>query len=229
MNGNAPMIWDFEFTLDVMPSLLGGLWVTIQLTLIGYTIALTLGLLIAIVRRVPVFGSIVHFVMEFIRTTPLIIQVVFVFFLLPASLTVPFVGTTVPITAFTVGVVVLGIHYAAYTAEVYRSGIEGVAKGQWEASRALSLPTSRTWGAVVLPQAIRKVIPALGNYLISMFKDTPLLFAIGVAELLTRAQRVGSESFRMTEAMTLVGLLFLLVSIPSAILIRRLEKRYVAV
>lgn len=223
------MIWDFEFTLEVMPSLLQGLWVTIQLTLIGYTIALLLGLLIAIVRRVPVLGSIVHFVMEFIRTTPLIIQVVFVFFLLPASLTIPYVGMTVPITAFTVGVVVLGIHYAAYTAEVYRSGIEGVAQGQWEASRALSLPASRTWGAVVLPQAIRKVIPALGNYLISMFKDTPLLFAIGVAELLTRAQRVGSESFRMMEAITLVGLLFLVVSIPSAIVIRRLEKRYAAV
>lgn len=223
------MLWDFEFSIEVMPSLLQGLWVTIQLTLIGYTIALVLGLLIAVVRRVPVFGSIVHFVMEFIRTTPLIIQVVFVFFLLPASLTIPYVGTTVPITAFTVGVVVLGIHYAAYTAEVYRSGIEGVDKGQWEASRALSLPVSRTWGAVVLPQAIRKVIPALGNYLISMFKDTPLLFAIGVAELLTRAQRVGSESFRMMEAITLVGLLFLVVSIPSAIVIRRLEKRYVAV
>jgi polar amino acid transport system permease protein len=227
-NSNAPVFWDFEFTFEVMPSLLGGLWVTVQLTLIGYTIALILGLLIAMVRRVPIFGPIVHFVMEFIRTTPLIIQVVFVFYLLPATLTIPLLGS-VPITAFTVGVVVLGIHYAAYTAEVYRSGIEGVAKGQWEASRALSLPTSRTWGAVVLPQAIRKVIPALGNYLISMFKDTPLLFAIGVAELLTRAQRIGSESFRMTEAMTLVGLLFLLVSIPSAILIRRLEKRYVAV
>lgn len=225
---SLPMFWDFGFTFEVMPSLLSGLWVTVQLTLIGYAIALTLGLLIALVRRVPVIGAIVHFVMEFIRTTPLLIQVVFVFFLLPATLAIPLVGT-VPITAFTVGVVVLGIHYAAYTAEVYRSGIEGVAKGQWEAARALSLPTSRTWGAIVLPQAIRKVIPALGNYLISMFKDTPLLFAISVAELLTRAQRVGSESFRMMEAITLVGFLFLVVSIPSAIVIRRLEKRYAAV
>lgn len=211
-------MWDFEFTFEAMPDLLNGLLTTVQLTLIGYSIALSLGLLVAIVRRVPVIGGILHFVMEFIRTTPLIIQVVFVFLLTPAN-----------ISAFTVGVVVLGVHYAAYTAEVYRSGIEGVAKGQWEAARALSLPTTRTWGAVVLPQAIRKVIPALGNYLISMFKDTPLLFAIGVTELLTQAQRVGSESFRVVEAYTLVGLLFLVVSIPSAIIIRRLEKRYVAV
>jgi|SRR5690625_4353210 len=211
-------MWDFEFTYEAMPDLLSGLLTTIQLTLIGYSIALVLGLLVAVVRRTPIIGGLVHFVMEFIRTTPLIIQVVFVFLMTPAN-----------ISAFTVGAVVLGVHYAAYTAEVYRSGIEGVAKGQWEAARALSLPTGRTWGAVVLPQAIRRVIPALGNYLISMFKDTPLLFAIGVTELLTEAQRVGSESFRVVEAYTLVGFLFLAVSVPAAIIIRRLEKRYVAV
>ncbi|WP_017610121.1 ectoine/hydroxyectoine ABC transporter permease subunit EhuD [Nocardiopsis xinjiangensis] len=211
-------MWDFQFTYEAMPDLLSGILTTIQLTLIGYSIALVLGLLVAVVRRTPIIGGIVHFVMEFIRTTPLIIQVVFVFLMTPAD-----------ISAFTVGVVVLGVHYAAYTAEVYRSGIEGVAKGQWEAARALSLSTGRTWGAIVLPQAIRKVIPALGNYLISMFKDTPLLFAIGVTELLTQAQRVGSESFRVVEAYTLVGFLFLAVSVPSAIIIRRLEKRYAAV
>ncbi|GAB3728881.1 ectoine/hydroxyectoine ABC transporter permease subunit EhuD [Nocardiopsis nanhaiensis] len=211
-------IWDFEFTGEVMPDLLSGLWVTVQVTVLGYLIALSLGLGIAIIRRIPVVGSLVHFVMEFIRTTPLLIQLVFVFLLAPAN-----------VSGFTVGVLVLGVHYAAYTAEVYRSGIEGVAKGQWEAARALSLPTSRTWGAIVLPQAIRKVIPALGNYLIAMFKDTPLLIAIGVAELLTEAQRVGSASFRIVEAFTMVGFLFLLVSIPSAILIRRLERRYAAV
>lgn len=209
---------NFQFIADVMPDLLAGLVTTVQLTVIGYAIALVLGLLVAIVRRVPIVGGLLHAVMEFIRTTPLVIQAVFVFLLTPAN-----------VSAFTVGVVVLGVHYAAYTAEVYRSGIEGVAKGQWEAARALSLSTGRTWGAIVLPQAIRKVIPALGNYLISMFKDTPLLFAIGVTELLTRAQRVGSESFQVVEAYTLVGFLFLAVSVPSAIIIRRLEKRYVAV
>ncbi|PDP86176.1 ectoine/hydroxyectoine ABC transporter permease subunit EhuD [Glycomyces fuscus] len=212
------MFWDFQWTFEVMPDLLGGLWVTVQITVLGYLIALVLGLLIAIVRRTPVVGPVLHAVMEFVRTTPLVIQLVFVFFLAPST-----------VTGFVVGVVVIGVHYAAYTAEVYRSGIEGVAKGQWEAARALSLPTSRTWGAIVLPQAIRKVIPALGNYLIAMFKDTPLLLAISVPELLTEARQVGSASFRVVEAYTLVGILFLLVSVPSAILIRRLERRYAAV
>ncbi|MFL1381205.1 MULTISPECIES: ectoine/hydroxyectoine ABC transporter permease subunit EhuD [unclassified Nocardiopsis] len=212
------MIWDFEWTFRVLPDLMRGLAVTIQATLLGYLIALVLGLAIAMVRRVPVVGTIVHAVMEFIRTTPLLVQLVFVFALAPST-----------VSALTVGIVVLGVHYAAYTAEVYRSGIEGVAKGQWEAATALSLPASRTWGAVVLPQAIRKVIPALGNYLIAMFKDTPLLLAITVVELLATARQVGSSDFRIVEAYTVVGFLFLLVSVPSAIIIRRLERRYAAV
>ncbi|KOX17737.1 ectoine/hydroxyectoine ABC transporter permease subunit EhuD [Nocardiopsis sp. NRRL B-16309] len=211
-------MWDFEFTLEVMPDLLEGLWITVQATVMGYLIALALGLAIAMVRRVPYAGGVVHAVMEFIRTTPLLVQLVFVFLVAPST-----------VSGMTIGVVVLGVHYSAYTAEVYRSGIEGVAKGQWEAARALSLPARRTWGAIVLPQAIRKVIPALGNYLIAMFKDTPLLFAIGVAELLTQAQRLGAANFRVVEMYTLVGFLFLIVSIPSAILIRRLERRYAAV
>ncbi|WP_159941533.1 MULTISPECIES: ectoine/hydroxyectoine ABC transporter permease subunit EhuD [unclassified Nocardiopsis] len=212
------MYWDFEWTFQVMPDLLRGLGVTVQVTVFGYLIALSLGLLIAVVRRTPVVGAVLHAAMEFIRTTPLVIQLVFVFLLAPST-----------VSGMTVGIIVIGVHYAAYTAEVYRSGIEGVAKGQWEAARALSLPSHRTWGAIVLPQAIRKVIPALGNYLIAMFKDTPLLIAIGVAELLTQAQRIGSASFRVVEAYTVVGFLFLLVSVPSAILIRRLERRYAAV
>ena len=212
------MIFDFEFIWQILPELLEGLVVTIQATVLGYLIALALGLVIAIVRRVPVIGSVVHAVMEFVRTTPLLVQLVFVFALVPPE-----------VSPLTVGILVLGVHYAAYTAEVYRSGIEGVAKGQWEAARALSLPYTRTWGAIVLPQAIRKVIPALGNYLIAMFKDTPLLFAITVIELLATAQRLGAASFKVVEAYTAVGFMFLLLSIPSAILIRRLERRYAAV
>ncbi|WP_017573113.1 ectoine/hydroxyectoine ABC transporter permease subunit EhuD [Nocardiopsis halotolerans] len=211
-------MFDLEWILQNLPRLLEALLVNVQITVFGYLIALTLGLLIAIVRRVPYFGAVLHAAMEFIRTTPLVIQAVFVFLLTPAF-----------ISPLTVGIVVIGVHYAAYTAEVYRSGIEGVAKGQWEAARALSLPVSRTWGAVVLPQAIRKVIPALGNYLIATFKDTPLLIAISVAEVLTVARQIGSASFRIAEVYTIVGFLFLIVTIPSAILLRRLERRYAAV
>ncbi|WP_460857431.1 ectoine/hydroxyectoine ABC transporter permease subunit EhuD [Nocardiopsis coralliicola] len=213
------MTWDAEFTAILVPALLKGLWVTVQATVVGYALALVLGLAIAILRRVRFIGGVLFVVMEFIRTTPLLVQLVFIFSLSALS--------NVP--ALIIGMIVLGIHYSAYTAEVYRSGIEGVAKGQWEACTALSLPASRTWGAVILPQAVRKVIPALGNYLIAMFKDTPLLFAISVPEMLSVANGLGGQYFRSLEAFTLVGVAFLLVSVPSAVVIRRLERRYAAV
>lgn len=213
------MVWDMEFTRLLLPALLTGLWVTVQATVLGYALALVLGLALAIVRQVPVVGAIVFVATEFIRTTPVLVQLVFIFSLSALS----------NVSALTIGIVVLGVHYSTYTAEVYRSGIEGVAKGQWEACRALSLPPHRVWGAVVLPQAIRKVIPALGNYLIALFKDTPLLFAISVPEMLSVANGLGGQYFRSFEAFTLVGIAFLIVSVPSAVVIRRLERRYAAV
>jgi polar amino acid transport system permease protein len=120
---------------------------------------------------------------------------------------------------------VLGIHYTTYMAEVYRAGIDSVPKGQWEAASALSLPGPRTWIAVVIPQAVRNTLPALGNYAISMFKETPFLIAISVAEMVTAAQNFGASDFRYTEAFTLAGLIFLAASYPTSLLIRRLEKR----
>jgi polar amino acid transport system permease protein len=128
-------------------------------------------------------------------------------------------------SAFVTGVVALGVHYACYTAEVYRAGIEAVPKGQWEAATALSLPRSRVWTGIILPQAVPRVMPALGNYTISMFKETPLLLAIGVLDVLNRAKEVGAETFRVIEPYTLAGVLFLLISYPASIIVRRLERR----
>ena len=92
------------------------------------------------------------------------------------------------------GIIGIGLNYSAYTAEVYRAGIEGVPSGQWEAARALNFSHGQMWGRIILPQAIRKVIPALGNYLIAMFKDTPILASIGVLEMLERARLLGRRT-----------------------------------
>jgi polar amino acid transport system permease protein len=213
-------MWDWSYALDILPSLLRGLVVTVEATLLGYVLALTLGLVVAVLRRSAgrITGSVLRWVMEFIRSTPLLVQVFFLFFVLPR-----FGVTLSPLTA---GVLGLGIHYAAYTSEVYRAGIESVPRGQWEAATALNLPARRVWFGVVLPQAVPKVIPALGNYIIAMFKDTPVLLAITVSEMLFAAYLAGARSFRMVEPMTLVGLLFVAVSIPAGLLVRRLERRY---
>ncbi|MET7998401.1 ectoine/hydroxyectoine ABC transporter permease subunit EhuD [Amycolatopsis sp. NPDC005232] len=214
------MNWDWQAAADAIPLLLKGLLVTVELTLLGSAVAYALGLVLALLRRagIPVLSRLVLFFIEFIRSTPLLIQVFVLYWLVP-----PLTGITM--SAFVTGVVALGVHYATYTAEVYRAGIEAVPKGQWEAAVALNLPRPRVWTAVVLPQAIPRVVPALGNYTISMFKETPLLLAIGVLDVLNRAKEVGAETFRVVEPYTLAGVLFLLVSLPSSLLARRLERR----
>jgi polar amino acid transport system permease protein len=186
-------------------------------------VALALGLVIAVVRRakVPVLDQVLWAVVEFIRSTPLLVQVFFLYFALPRF------GIT--LSALTVGVIGLGVHYATYTSEVYRAGIDAVPRGQWEAATALSLSPGRTWTGVILPQAIPRVLPALGNYVISMFKEVPLLLAISVIEVVNKAKELGSATFRFTEPYTIAGLLFLVLSYPASILIRRLERRRAAV
>jgi polar amino acid transport system permease protein len=211
--------WDWGYAGHIFPQLLQGLEVTVKATLIGSVIAMLLGLLLAIGRRSRhrlVSWPIAWFV-EFIRSTPLLIQLYFLFFVLP--------NLGITLGALTAGVIGLGLHYATYTSETYRAGIESVPRGQWEAARALNLSTRRTWIGVILPQAIPAVVPALGNYVNAMFKDSALLSAITVIELLGKAQDIGAQSFRYLEPITEVGVLFLVVSLTAALLVRRLEAR----
>lgn len=216
-------IWDMSLAEEAFPVLLDAfLRYTLVATVLGSVLALALGLVFAIVRhvRVPVLAPLTTAFIEFVRSTPVPIQLFFMFFALPL---VPVVG--VKLSAMTAGVITFGVHYACYYAEVYRAGIDNVPNGQWEACTALSLPAWRQWQAVVLPQAIRNVLPSLGNYVISMFKETPFLYILGVPEMVRTATTIGGEEFRYTEALTIAGLIFLAASYPAAVAMRRLEKR----
>ncbi len=117
------------------------------------------------------------------------------------------------------------MHYSMYLSEVYRSGIEAVPKGQWEAAVALNFSRMKTWKNIILPQAIPPIIPVLGNYLIVMFKETPILSAITLVELMLTAKNIVADSYRVFEPYTMVGILFLAISYPASLLVRRLEKR----
>jgi polar amino acid transport system permease protein len=155
---------------------------------------------------------------EFVRSTPLLVQLYFLYFVFP-------IAFHITLSSLVTGVLGLGVHYATYTSEVYRAGIDAVPRGQWEAATALSLPRRRVWTAVILPQAIPRVLPALGNYMISMLKETPLLLSIGVLDLVGRAQQAGSEAYRYVEPYTIAGVFFLVLSYPASVLVRRLERR----
>jgi len=213
-------LWNWEFVLEILPRLLGGLVVTVEATLVGFILAVVLGLFLALGRRSenPWISQPIGAIVEFIRSTPLLVQLFFFFFVLPRY------GIGLP--AFLVGTVALGLHYGTYTSEVYRAGIDAVDQGQWEAATALNFSPLRVWTGIILPQAIPPMYPALGNYLIGMFKESAQLLAITVTELMLTARVIGTETFRFLEPITLAGLLYFLISYPSALLVQRLEARY---
>lgn len=214
------MTWDWTFALSIIPQLMSGLGITILATILGAGVAAVLGLVFAILRRSPsrALSRGTSLVVEFIRGTPLLVQLYFIFYVLPD------IGIRLPPLA--AGVIGMGLHYATYFSEVYRGGIEAVPRGQWEAARATNLTTRQTWVHVVLPQAIPPMIPAMANYLLAMFKETPLLSAITVLEMMSQARIVANSTYRYVEPMTLVGVFFLVVSLISVGGLRWLERRF---
>ncbi|MFE9390433.1 ectoine/hydroxyectoine ABC transporter permease subunit EhuD [Streptomyces sp. NPDC006784] len=215
------MKWDWSAVGDFMPRFWDGVLVTLQALVLGSLIAFALGLIWAMAQRSPLKAVRwpVMVVTEFVRNTPLLVQLFFLFYVLPEW------GLT--LSALTTGIVGLGLHYSTYTAEVYRAGIDGVPMGQWEACTALSMPRGRTWSAVILPQAIRRVVPALGNYVIAMLKDSPMIAVIGALEMLGQARQFTSVTFLPTEPITVVGIAFIVIAYPASLLTRALERRLV--
>jgi polar amino acid transport system permease protein len=210
-------LWDWSYVAEILPILAGAAVVTIQATLLGFVLAAIVGLILAILRfAVPWLSWPIAALVEFIRSTPLLIQIFFLFFVLPEF--------GIVLDAFTAGVLALGLHYGAYCSEVYRAGLEAVPRGQWEAAIALNLNQTTTFRDIILPQALPPIVPALGNYLVALFKETPLLSAIAVLELMQTAKILGSETFRYNEPITLVGLFFLAMSLVSAAGIRLVER-----
>ncbi len=212
-------VWDWNYVAQILPDLLQASLKTLGITVAGFLIAVVLGLFLAIARRSRQawLSWPVAVLIEFIRSTPLLIQVYFLYYVLP--------NYGVNMTAMQAGIIGIGLHYACYLAEVYRGGLDSVARSQWEAVVALNFAPWTAYRVVILPQAIRPILPPLGNYLIAMLKDTPVLSAITVVEIMQQAKNVGSESFRYLEPITLVGLFFLALSVALAYLVRRLELR----
>jgi polar amino acid transport system permease protein len=207
--------WDWNYTWQILPELARA---TIEATIIGFALAAALGLVFALLRmsKNPWIANPITGFIEFVRGTPVLIQIFFMFYVLPQF------GITMP--ALLTGVLALGLHYATYCSEVYRAGLENIPRGQWEAAIALNLTPYRTFKDVIIPQAIPPIAPALGNYFIAMFKETPLLSAIAVVELMQTAKILGSFSFRYLEPITLVGAFFLAMSLIASALNQQVER-----
>ena len=178
---------DVTYITSILPDLLWATLITIRIAIAAFIVAIFIGLLFSTLMfsQSNFVVKIIFWLTEFIKLTPLLIQIFFVYYVLPE------IGIILP--AEPTGILVIGLHYACYTCEVFRAGILSVPKGQWEAGHALSLKKLVLWRKIILPQAIRPMIPALGNYLIQLFKEVPLLSTITVYELLNTANLLAEK------------------------------------
>jgi polar amino acid transport system permease protein len=213
------MIFDPAFAWSIVPDLFAGLLVTVQVVILGFLLATLIGLLLAIAQRSrhAVVQHLSSAYLSFFRNTPLMVQLYVLFFALPLA------GITLP--AISTGVIGLGLYYGSYIAEGFRGAIDGVPAGQWEAARALDFDAPTTWRRIVLPQALKPMVPVLGNYLIGMFKETPLLAVISIPELFQAAKQIAGMSYRYNEPYTVMALMFLAISIPTSLLFNYFERR----
>ncbi|MER9032260.1 ectoine/hydroxyectoine ABC transporter permease subunit EhuD [Mesorhizobium sp. M0674] len=211
--------WSWSFTWEILPRLLWATGNTLIAASAGYAMALVVGLLLALARQSTVTPArlVVREFVEFIRSTPLVLQIFFVFYVAPQF--------RILLSPWTSGILAIGLHYSAYLSEVYRGAFEAVPRSQWEACRAINMSSSHTYLRIIIPQALITAMPGMGNYLVGILKDTPMLSVIGVMELMHSANAIGSENYRYLEPFTLVGLIFLLISLPTAGLVKLLERR----
>jgi ectoine/hydroxyectoine ABC transporter permease protein EhuD len=209
---------DMTLARESLPALLEGLKITVELTFIVLAISLVLGIFVALSRlsKSRVLSTVTGFYVDFMRATPLLLQLIYIYFVLPTIGIRP--------DPFVAGVVGLSLNYTAYLSEVYRSGIQAIPRGQLDAAAALGMRPSLTMRRVVLPQAIRIVIPPLGNYFVALFKDTSLVSVLTLQELLFSGQIIISRTYDYFTIYTMVLLLYFLVCYPSLILVRHLEK-----
>jgi polar amino acid transport system permease protein len=213
--------WDLSsplaFAISVLPILLVGMWVTIQASVLGFAVALVLGLVWAVLKAAPsrFIAWPATVITEFIRDTPLLVQLFFLYYVLPEY------GIVLP--AFMTGALALGIQYSAYTSEVYRAGLEAVSRDQHEAARALNLSSVRTFTHIVVPQAVPRIVPAMGNYLVSIMKDVPVLSVVTVLEMLNVAKIVGDRTFNYLIPLSLVGGLYLIMTLVASTGVRLLD------
>ncbi|MFO1046358.1 MAG: amino acid ABC transporter permease [Geminicoccaceae bacterium] len=212
-------LFNTEVAVRSLGPLLAGLSITVLLTVIVIVLALILGLAVALVRLYgPRWAAwLVAAYVEVIRGTPLLLQLIYIYYVLPE------VG--IRLNAFAAAIIGLTLNYAAYISEVYRAGIVAVAKGQSDAAAALGMTRGLALRRIILPQAIRTVIPALGNFLISLFKDTALCSVVSVQEVLFTAQIMAARNYQYFTLYTVVGIFYFSVGFPAARLVDWLERR----
>jgi len=214
--------WDFSSVFQAYPLLLKGLWNTLLLACTAVAGSLAIGLLVGIARstRGPISWVGAAYV-EIFRNVPVPIQLFLFFYLVPLLF-------GIRNNAFLVSAVTLSLYKGAFIAEIYRSGIQSIERGQWDAARALGFGNIGQFRYIVLPQAIKRMIPAFTNRVIETFKLTTVASLIVYPELLYQTRIISESEFRPLESFTILAIFFAAVVMPISYLSARLEKRLAA-
>jgi polar amino acid transport system permease protein len=182
-------------------------------------LGLPAGLLVALARlsRIAPLRILARGYVEIIRGTPVLLQLVYVYFALPHA--------GIKFDPFTAGTIALSVNYAAYLSEVFRAGIQAIDRGQVEAGLSLGMSRSLLMRRIILPQAIRIILPPIGNYFISLFKDTSLVSIITLQDLMFSGQILAASTFKDFEIYTLIAIIYLAICFPSSIAVSSLERK----
>jgi glutamine transport system permease protein len=209
-----------EIIKQALPLLAKGLMETIRIASLALSIAIVIGLIMGLCRisKNKMLSLIAALYVYLIRGTPLLVQILFIYFGLP-------VAFGFRLTPFLAGVISISINAGAYLVEIFRAGIESIDKGQMEAGRSIGFTYGQTMRLIILPQAVRRMIPAFVNQFIVSIKDTSLLSAIGIAELTMQGQSIYSVNFRAFEILSAVGSFYLVLITALTLLSTWLERR----
>jgi polar amino acid transport system permease protein len=209
---------DFTFIQEWAPFISGGIWETLLVCVLSIILACVLALLGALGRlsKFPPFYALATFYVSLIRGTPLLLQIIFFFLALPQL--------GIQLSGLSAGVLALGLNYGAYMSEIFRAGIQSIGIGQREAAQALGMTHSQIMQRIILPQALRLIVPPTGNEFIAMLKDSALISVTGfVHEILWRAQKAGRANFKSLEALLIAALFYWVMTIIFSTFQARLE------
>ena len=209
----------FSDAVEFFPILLQGVWLTIVVTIGSLALSTVLGLFWALMRvsGIGVLAGLSAGLINVIRGIPIIVLLFYLYFVMP--------DFGVALTALQASILGLGIAYSAYQSENFRAGIEAIDKGQIEAAQTIGMGWWLTMRRVVLPQAVKIVLPPYGNIMIMLLKDSSQASTITVAELALQGKLIASSTFKNTSVFTLVALMYLTKSIPLILLVRHFEKK----
>ncbi|MDX6593121.1 MAG: polar amino acid transport system permease protein [Chloroflexota bacterium] len=210
---------DFEWIGTWGPYIIGGTGTTIFVCLVSMALATLLAVIGAVARLSgnPLASGLAGLYVSLVRGTPLLVQIYFVYLALPQF--------GIRLDALLAGILALGFNYGAYMTEIFRAGIQAVPRAQREAAESLGMPERLVMRRIVMPQAIRIVIPAIGNDFVAMIKDSALISTISVTELLWRASAVGTRNFRTLQALLIAAAIYWALTIIFSFFQERLERR----